>query len=80
MLAPGLLLSEVEGKITYFRDSEKPLLLISGQSGRRNIMPDLVCCYDFFQQCVVLPEDVDHETLESTMHDGLMVFSMMKLV
>ena len=64
--------------ITYFLNSEKPLLLISGQSKRPAIMPDIACSYDFFQQCVALPEDVDHLTLESEMQDGLMVFTFMK--
>ena len=52
-----------------------PLLLISGQSKLRAIMPEIACSYDFFQQCVALPEDVDPETLESKMQDGLMVFT-----
>ena len=77
VLAPGLLLDEIEGKITYFRHSEKPLLFISGQSKLRAIMPDIACSYDFFQQCIALPEDVDPETLESKMQDGLMVFTFM---
>jgi hypothetical protein len=74
MMAPGLLLDEIEVKV--FQE-KKPLLSISGQSGRR-FVSNHPYSYNLFQQYVLLPDKVVLDTLEKSMQEGLFVCSFRK--
>jgi len=73
-MAPGLLPHEIKAKII---DGERKLLLVSGQSGSRGASGSTYS-YDLFQQYVLLPEDVEAEEFEQSMHDGLFTCSFAK--
>jgi hypothetical protein len=74
MTAPGLLFDEIEVKVIQ---EKKPLLSISGQSGRR-FVSNYPYSYNLFQQYVLLPDKVILDTLEKSMQEGLFVCSFRK--
>ena len=79
VLVPGLLSNEIDAKTTFIQDGQKPVLLISGQSASREFQADFLSYgYNFFQQYILLPDDVEMETFTSKMQDGLFVCSFHK--
>ena len=79
IMAPGLRVDELFARVNYIQDGMKPLLLITGQSARRESdagLPTYV--YNFFQQYVLLPEDVLVKTFASKMEEGLFICSFRK--
>ena len=78
VLAPGLIEGQIKASVTFIKEGEKPLLLISGQSGQ-SADSDLPYGYNYFQQYILLPEDVELSTHVMKMQNGLFTCSFRKI-
>jgi hypothetical protein len=79
VLAPGLVEGQIQASVDVIQDGEKPVLLISGQSGR-SANSDLPYGYNYFQQYILLPEDVVLDTPPVIkMQHGLFTCSFQKI-
>ena len=77
-LVPGIVDGEIEAKITYIRDGDKPLLFISGQSGQKVTESGVCHGYNFFREYILLPDDVALGTFASALQNGLFICSFQK--
>ena len=77
-LVPGIVDGEIEAKIAYIRDGNKPLLFISGQSAQKLSESSVCYGYDLFEEYILLPDDVALDTFSSALQNGLFICSFQK--
>jgi HSP20 family molecular chaperone IbpA len=78
VLAPGLVDDQIQASVDFIKEGEKPVLLISVQSGQ-SADSDLPYGYNNFQQYILLPEDVELSTRVIKMQNGLFTCSFQRV-
>jgi HSP20 family molecular chaperone IbpA len=77
VLAPGLVDDQIHASVDFIKEGEKPVLLIAGHRGQSEDS-DLPCRYNYFEQYILLPEDVDLSTRVIKMQNGLFTCSFQR--
>ena len=80
VLAPEIVEGDIDAKLTCIKDGDKPLLLISGQSGQREMESGFRHGYNYFQQYILLPVDVKLDTFTPKLQNGLFICSFQRMI
>ena len=77
VLAPGLVDDQIHASVDFIKEGEKPVLLIAVHSGQ-SADSDLPYRYNYFEQYILLPDDVDLSTRVIKMQNGLFTCSFQR--